>query len=66
MFIAEDINKFSIRIALYNTAYNSVPINTWLIIKEPMYKLANDGFNIIRIDDVDDVEYIDQSFIDTA
>jgi hypothetical protein len=58
MFIAEDVNKDTMRFALYNTSYNNVPIGTWLIIKEPMYKLANDGINIIRIEKEEEVEFI--------
>jgi len=47
------------RFDIYNTTYSKIPIGAWMMIKEPMYKLANDGMNIIAIDNPDDVEFLD-------
>ncbi|TNV82760.1 hypothetical protein FGO68_gene7316 [Halteria grandinella] len=66
MFVGSDINKDCMRFAFYNTSYNYVPLNTWMLIREPMYKLANDGFNIIRVDKEDEIEFINNSIFQDA
>ena len=64
MFIAQDLCKDTTRFGFYNCSYNFIPEKTWLMIKEPLYKRGNDGFNIIRVDDPNDIEFIENEYLD--
>jgi hypothetical protein len=59
--IIEDCQNFPFRVTIYNSSYNFIPKDSWVVIKEPLKKLANDGNNVIRLDNPDDIEFIDKT-----
>lgn len=54
MFVGGDQNDNGMRIAIYNLKEQFISKDTFIIIKEPFYKEANDLVPIIRVDDPKD------------
>lgn len=65
-FIVEDALGNGMRVSIYNSDYNFVAKNLWLAIREPYYKRANDGMDIVRVDDPSDVEFINTCIMHTT
>lgn len=58
MSVVEDPQWSTIQIAIYNAPYNFITKDQWLVIKEPYFKRAMDGSEIIRVDVPEDVEFL--------
>lgn len=52
------------RVGLYGTNLGSIPINQYMIIREPQYKRANDSLSILRVDNPKQVDFLDTSFLE--
>ncbi|TNV82754.1 hypothetical protein FGO68_gene8649 [Halteria grandinella] len=58
--IIEDPRQTPFRLCIYNSKFNTIPAGQWMAIKEPFKKLAQDGQNVMLVDDPNDFEFIDE------